>query len=380
MPIKIFIITFIFIGYIFLFLTKNEPFLYLSNFVVPDGQTYLFYINEINNGFPIMEIGPEQFLGLPNSFLLWAVYLIPYQFMGLFGVLLFHMLLIILAFRIINPACIILVPYLLISTILPSKDFLIFIITSLLIYNLFYKKWVYSMLVALISFLVRDGAGVVNAAIVFGCLFLNYYSINKKFIFINLLLFGIILSTIIESIAGDYFIFIRNKDVSDIYSNVNLPPYGSILGYISRIFANVTNLGFRQPIFDIDYNLSILGFFYFISGIFSILTFIYFFKQILSNKYDSYRNNLLFKVYFIALFSTSMNPLVSARYLLPVVAAIMGNLFLGSKSEISNYLKPIPIIFVFCLIAILFQVTLGVYPSLNDVGSNIDAEFFIWKY
>jgi hypothetical protein len=281
MLIKIFIIFFIFISYIFLFLTKNEPFLYLSNFIVPDGQTYLFYINEINNGFPLLEIGPEQFFGLPNSFLLWFSYLIPFQFLGSLGILFLNIAILILLFRIINPICILLIPYLLISLTLPSKDFLIFSITSLLIYNIYYKNWIFSVILALASFLVRDGSGLINAVVILACFIFNHYKISKKFIFINTFLAGAISSLIIEFIMGDYFVFARNKEVSGIYTNENLPLYGSITGYISRVFANITNLAFRQPIFDVDYNLSILGLFYFISGFFGILTFIYFFKKIL---------------------------------------------------------------------------------------------------
>jgi hypothetical protein len=262
--------------------------------------------------------------------------------------------------------------------ILPSKDFLIFSITSLLIYNIYGKNWFFCIFLALVSFLVRDGAGLINAVIILACYIFNSYKISKKLIFINIFLAGIISSLIIENIMGNYFVFARNKEVSDIYTNENLPSYGSITGYISRVFANITNLAFRQPIFDIDYNLSILGLFYFISGFFSVLTFIYFIKKVLSNNRDSYKNNVLLIVYFTSLFSISLNPLVSSRYLLPIIAAIIGNLFYKSKSEMGNYLRSIPIVIILCVITISTYLILGIYPPLNEIGNEIGPEFF-WK-
>ena len=42
-------------------ISNNIPFFYLSNFIVPDGASYLYYLGKIQEGYTILEVAQEQF-------------------------------------------------------------------------------------------------------------------------------------------------------------------------------------------------------------------------------------------------------------------------------------------------------------------------------
>lgn len=372
------VVTTILLFFTLLFFYGNQPIVFLSNYIVPDGVTYLFYLNEINNGYPLMEIGAPQFFGLPNSFMLWVIYLYPYYVLGFIGVLLVNIILVIASSKLTHPIVFLYFPYLLLSVTLPSKDLIIFALTVFLLDQLHKSKWISVLIIILTSFLVRDGAGYINLAIACGYFVHKNTKFTLQKLVVVIFFLCLLMSTNMEGLFGDSFVYVRNKEVSIIHTNENMPEYGTAIGYVARIFSTITNLSFRQPVWDIESNLSILGLFYYISGIVGLALFIYMVQLLVdSNLRQENEVNNLILIYFIAIFISSLNPMVSARYMIPVNAALIGNLYISNQAWIVKKFKFIlPFSFFISTVVTLVSMQLEIFPPLNEVGDVVDLFSF----
>lgn len=157
----------IFLGTLTLF-TNNEPLIFFSNFIVPDGASYLYYLVKIREGYSILEVAQEQFPSIPNSALLWYFYTPIFQTSGVIGLFLINLVLVLVLVinKFIDPRALIFLPYFIVSAVLPSKDLLVLTLIIPLAITLIGNRIFLAIAISLALFFVRDGAGLVAMLVV----------------------------------------------------------------------------------------------------------------------------------------------------------------------------------------------------------------------
>lgn len=301
------LLTIILLG-ILTFITANKPLIFLSNFIIPDGVSYLFYLEMIRDGYAILEVAQEQFPSIPNSALLWYFYAPIYQSFGVISIFLVNLILVLIINKFINPKAICFLPYFIVSAILPSKDLLVLALLIPLVATLLSNRIFLAMTISLALFFIRDGAGVTAMVIVAS--YLAYKKLRLKSATIALLAFMIafFINGFIPTLLEGSFIYERNNSVSKIFSN-SIINSGSILDYPIRVFANASNLAFRQPIIDIDGNLAIYPLSLYISGISNLAVFVITIKAIIQ-KNITYKIRLISLFFLVSIFAISLSPFV----------------------------------------------------------------------
>jgi hypothetical protein len=172
-------------------------------------------------------------------------------------------------------------------------------------------------------------------------------------------------NSFMPDLLGGSFIYERNLSVSQIYSNPIINS-GSILDYPIRVFANVSNLSFRQPIFDIDGNLAIYPLSLYISGTSNLAVFILTIKT-LSQKNTSNEIRLISLFFLVSIFAISLSPFVGPRYQLPMTVIAVSYLLSNSFSKKIFYKYFLISLLCSMLAILLYSVTIG-YPVPSSPG------------
>lgn len=353
-------------------ITNNVAFLNLSNFIVPDGVAYLYYLEKIQEGFTILQVAQAQFPGIPNSALLWYFYSPIFQYFGAVGTFLANLLIIFIISKNINPKALIFVPYFLISAVLPSKDLLVLASSILLVNALIKNKILISLLISLAIFFIRDGAGVVAIGMVFAYLIYRHGGIGRKKLVIFALLLAFLLNEIVSMLFIGSFIYDRNYEVALIHGN----PFantGTIMDFPIRLFANATNLAFRQPFIDVDGNLAIYPLSLYISGVtnFAVLLCsikVLFLKKITDNAYIS------ILLYVTSLLIVSFNPFVGPRYQLPMTVITLSYIICSNIYKKIFYKFFWISLITSMLIVPIYILTIG-YPAPSSGGPTLNELF-----
>ena len=310
----------IFLGILTLF-TNNEPLIFFSNFIVPDGASYLYYLEKVHEGYSILEVAQEQFPSIPNSALLWYFYTPIFQTSGVIGLFLINLVLVLVINKFIDPRALIFLPYFIVSAVLPSKDLLVLTLIIPLAITLIGNRMFLAIAISLALFFIRDGAGLVAMLVVAS--YLTYKHLRLKPGAVALLAFFVafLMHGFIPALLAGSFIYERNNSVSEIFSN-SLINTGSILDYPIRVFANASNLSFRQPIIDLDGNLAIYPLSLYISGITNLTVFIITIKAVIQ-KNISNEIRLISLFFLVSLFAISLSPFVGPRYQLPMTVVTL---------------------------------------------------------
>lgn len=354
----------IFLG-ILTFVTSNEPLIFFSNFIIPDGISYLFYLEKIRQGNTILEVAQEQFPSIPNSALLWYFYAPIIQTSGAIGIFIVNLTLVSIINKFIDPRALFFLPYFLVSAILPSKDLLVLALLIPLVTSLISNQIFLAVAISLALFFIRDGAGITAMVIVASYLTYRHLRLKPSTIAWLAFLVAFFMNSFIPDLLGGGFIYERNLSVSQIYSN-QIINSGSILDYPIRVFANISNLSFRQPIFDIDGNLAIYPLSLYISGTSNLAVFILTIKT-LSQKNTSNEIRLISLFFLVSIFAISLSPFVGPRYQLPMTVIVVSYLLSNSFSKKIFY-KYFLISLLCSMIAIfLYSFTIG-YPAPSSPG------------
>jgi hypothetical protein len=357
-------LTIIFLG-ILTFVTSNEPLIFFSNFIIPDGISYLFYLEKIRQGNTILEVAQEQFPSIPNSALLWYFYAPIFQTSGAIGIFIVNLTLVSIINKFIDPRTLIFLPYFIVSAILPSKDLLVLALLIPLVTSLISNQIFLAMAISLALFFIRDGAGIIAMVIVASYLTYRHLRLKPGTIAWLAFLVAFFTNSFMPDLLGGSFIYERNLSVSQIYSNPIINS-GSILDYPIRVFANVSNLSFRQPIFDIDGNLAIYPLSLYISGTSNLAVFILTIKT-LSQKNTSNEIRLISLFFLVSIFAISLSPFVGPRYQLPMTVIAVSYLLSNSFSKKIFYKYFLISLLCSMLAILLYSVTIG-YPVPSSPG------------
>lgn len=172
----------------------------------------------------------------------------------------------------------------------------------------------------------------------------------------------------IPALLAGSFIYERNNSVSEIFSN-SLVNTGSILDYPIRVFANASNLSFRQPIIDLDGNLAIYPLSLYISGITNLTVFIITIKAVIQ-KNISNEIRLISLFFLVSLFTISLSPFVGPRYQLPMTVVTLSCL-LGDSFFKKIFYKYFLISLCCSILAVpVYTFTIG-YPEPSSRGATL---------
>lgn len=350
------------------FFTNNEPLIFFSNFIVPDGASYLYYLEKVREGYTILEVAQEQFPSIPNSALLWYFYTPIFQISGVIGLFLINLVLALVINKFIDPRALIFLPYFIVSAVLPSKDLLVLTLIIPFAISLIGNRIFLAAAISLALFFVRDGAGMVAMLIV-----VSYFSHKhlrlKPGIVALLAFFGaFFINGFIPALLGGSFIYERNNSVSELFSNL-LINTGGILDYPIRVFANVSNLAFRQPIIDSDGNLAIYPLSLYISGITNLTVFIISIQAVIQ-KNISNKIRLISLFFLVSIFAISLSPFVGPRYQLPMTVVALSCLLGDSYFKKIFYKYFLISLFCSILAVPVYTFTIG-YPEPSSRGATL---------
>ncbi len=312
--------------YVLQVLSGNLPFLGVSNWLVPDGQTYHEVIDALaTDGFQALGVVvPEQFAGVPANPVLFVYYYPFYVLLGTGGYFVANQLLVLSS----RDACIligfVLTPYFLLSAPLPSKDLMVVALYIPLLEALINRRWLWGLVLATVLFLVRDGAGVVA----FGSLMAALTAPKRPRYRLFLLAAGTVVITIFNHLVYEYFsdafIVSRNLQIAEDEGNFDLGTEGAS-SYLIRLLGNGTNLAFRPVLFDMEGNLPLLSLAYWISGVSEVVCLMYSIRFLMSDDSDS-RSSDIALLFLSTLLIISLNPLVQPRYQLFFVVIMLAHL------------------------------------------------------
>jgi len=350
------------------FITGNEPILLFSNFIIPDGVSYLSYLEKIRDGYTILEVAQEQFPSIPNSALLWFFYSPIFLLYGIIGIFLVNLILVFIINKFIDPKALIFVPYFIVSAILPSKDLLVLALLIPLIIALTGNQILLAMAFSLMLFFIRDGAGMMAMAILASYLTYRYLRLKPAMIALIAFFVAFLIYHLIPTLLSGSFIYERNYSVSQMFSN-SLINSGGILDYPIRVFANASNLAFRQPIIDIDGNIAIYPLSLYISGITNLAVLILTIQAI-TKKNSSNELRLVCLFFLVSIFAISLSPFVGPRYQLPMTVVTLSYILAGVSSKKLFY-KYFFISLLCSMAAItLYTFTIG-YPEPSSQGATL---------
>lgn len=350
------------------FVTGNEPLLLFSNFIIPDGVSYLFYLEKIRDGYTILEVAQEQFSSIPNSALLWYFYVPIFQASGIFGIFLVNLILILIINKFIDPRALIFLPYFIVSAILPSKDLLVLALLIPLVTALIGNQVFLAIAISLALFFIRDGAGVTAMVIVISYLTYRCLRFNPGTVALLAFFVTFFMNSYIPDLLGGSFIYERNYSVAQMFSN-SLINSGSVLDYPVRVFANASNLALRQPIVDIDGNLAIYPLSLYISGITNLAVFIIAIKTVIKKNVTN-KIRLISLFFLVSIFAISLSPFVGPRYQLPMTVVTL-SCFLSDNVFKKIFYKYFLTTLICSILAVpIYSLTIG-YPEPSSRGASL---------
>lgn len=357
----------IFLG-ILTFFTNNEPLIFFSNFIVPDGASYLYYLEKVREGYSILEVAQEQFPSIPNSALLWYFYTPIFQALGAIGLFLINLVLVLVINKFIDPRALIFLPYFIVSAVLPSKDLLVLALIIPLTIALIGNQIFLAAAISLALFFIRDGAGLVAMLIVASYLSHKHLGLKPGKVALLAFFVAFLINGFIPTLLGGSFIYERNNSVSEIFSN-SLINTGGILDYPIRVFANASNLAFRQAIIDFDGNLAIYPLSLYISGITNLTVFMITIKAVIQKNIAN-EIRLISLFFLVSIFAISLSPFVGPRYQLPMTVVALSCLL--SDSSFKKIFYKYFLISLFCSILAVpvYTLTIG-YPEPPSRGATL---------
>lgn len=311
--------------YVLQFMSGNFPLGGISNWLIPDGLTYHEVVRTLaSDGFDaIGGVVPEQFAGVPVNPALFLYYFPFYTIFGVFGYLIANLL---LAYSCGNKyvlLAIVLTPYFLISFALPSKDLLVLALFIPLIDLLIRRRFLWTIPLSVLIFLVRDGAGV----IALGCIMATLLTPQRSLYRLYLIIVAAIAITVLNSWVYEYFseafIMSRNLQIAQEEGNFDVGGEG-VATYLVRLIGNSTNLSFRPVFFDISGNVPLLAVAYWISGWSQIVCTIFSVEYLVRDSTDT-RSSTMAMLFLVSLLIISLNPLVQPRYQLFFVVILLGH-------------------------------------------------------
>ncbi|MDO9204846.1 hypothetical protein [Methylotenera sp.] len=324
-----------------------------SNWVVPDGVT-------------LHEAAIQFTSGLLNTDDLqpgWGAFAFyyPSKWVGEVAYFLINLACLLVVGRRLGFVSILFFPYFIVAMALPSKDILILFVSLIFMIHLIDGRWFIALLIALLSYFIRDGSAFVLVSI-----FLAYQVMRRNIfppIFMVVIAFvvGALLFGLLNDFFGDTFIVARNLSVYEQNSS-SLLGYGSWFDYYVRVFGNATNLAFRPSLLDENGGISVVAVGYFVSGISMLTSLICSAHTIIYNK--SALAVKLAVALLVSLAVISLNPFVQGRYLFPYSVIFLGYLIYSGR------LKYVLRIYIFTIMISLIAMMAYSYSGIPGTAAS----------
>ena len=295
-----------------------------TNNVFVDGVNYLELISMLSSGL-------ESFGDLRSSQLLFYIYYVLYPYF--FLILLFNLVIVSVAFSFSNTSLLVFIiyaPFFVLSSILPSKDILVFGLLVVYMLILFRGYIFSSVIVSIFTFFVRDAMGLVM---------LMFIGIVWLRLDIRKLLFVLFFVVLVSSLYLYELLAITNSFMLERTLGYFQANGLEINNYLIRLIGNVTNLSSRAVFVSVQGYLSFTGIVLFLSGIgvfsaFLISTYVIFFRVSLI----STPLYLSASLYLLILVLFSASPLVQPRYLIPVSFLVLSSYWYRCSDKLDFYL------------------------------------------
>ncbi len=256
---------------------------------------------------------------------------------------------------------IMLFPYFVVAAALPSKDILVLLMALFFIISLVNGRLLVALLVALLSYFIRDGSLFVLMAI-FAAYQINQRNIIKPYLLVALaFICGAFIFVILPDVFGDVFIVSRNLDVYE-KNALSLLGNGTSFDYFVRVFGNATNLAFRPSVIDGNGGISVVGLVYFISGI-SMLTSLFCSVSTIAYSKNKRAVNLSVAL-LVSLAVISINPFIQGRYLLTFCVVLLG--YLINSGGLKNVLK----MYFISVVVTIFAIVAYAYSNIPGTEPN----------
>lgn len=237
---------------------------------------------------------------------------------------------------------------------LPSKDMMVLTVYFVAFSYLIKNDWIKVVPIAIAAYFIRDAMPFLLFPVIGVTIILHKTKIKPVWIVVAGLLVGALAFANLKVVAPDLFVVGRNLNVFNSRSSETLQGLGfGVVGYLARIFFNLTNFAFRLTFIDEAGLISIQSLFLYISGISSLVCAFIAIRYIFIAKGKTLK--LVSTSYVITLFIISINPFVQGRYLLPM--SVVASQF---------FFRRIPV-----------RVLVGLYVGMVVVG--LVARFYYWE-
>ncbi|MDP1766806.1 MAG: hypothetical protein Q8K83_07905 [Methylotenera sp.] len=324
-----------------------------SNWVVSDGVTLHEAATEFASGL----ISVDELQAGWGAF----VFYYPSKWVGVAAYFFINLACLLAVGRRLGFASILLFPYFIVAMALPSKDILILLVSLIFMIYLINGRWFIALLIALLSYFIRDGSVFVLVSIFLAYQIMQRNIVSPILLVVIAFIVGTLLFGILNDFFGDTFIVARNLSVYEQNSS-SLLGYGSWFDYYVRVFGNATNLAFRPSLLDENGGISVVAVGYFVSGISIITSLICSVHNITYSK-SALTVNLAVAL-LVSLAVISLNPFVQGRYLLPYCVIFLGYLIHSGRLKFVLY------IYIFAIMISLIAMIAYSYSGIPGTLAN----------
>ncbi len=263
---------------------------------------------------------------------------------------------------------ILLIPYYLVSTPLPSKDILVAVL-FLICTNFFVREGLWNKLgaiaVAAIMYFVRDGYAVMLAISLLLILAAEYLHLNARSLLIACVGGAACFWLVFELILADAFLVVRAVGVAEQGQTLDAGNLRGPDGYFIRLFGNATNLAFRPVFTDILGRFDVLSVAYATSGLTLACGLLACVQGITSKTQLERRLGQLGVLSWIWI---SVTPYVQPRYLLPICLLLPAFSFVNGRWMLTRMVT----------VAALAGIATTLYSTLGSYPPPAQPVSFVW--
>ena len=359
----LYLIVFILMILLFYFQTNLEN-LGFHNLVFTDGYTHSKAVREFING-------QRNIFEQRSAWLMPLIYSIPSYLLGSVGVLIFNNLLIYFFYKInlkhkINILTLFFfTPFYFFSSFLPNKENPVLFLVGLYLLFIYKEKYFLSFIVAVITFSIRDGQGILLIIMTL----LIIIKFPMRLALVMAFSFAIFIDSFLREIADVTKIFVLQRTIG-IIDNLN----GEYLSYPVRIFATFTNLGSRSIVYQNDY-ISLTGLSFYLAGIGIFIAFILaLYEIVIEYNKNSFFQNFTAILFLFSVILFSISPLIQPRYIIPMAFLyLIYNERLKNKNRI--LITTIGGLIFLILLRVIYLFTIGL-PETDSFFLDYDYIFY----
>ena len=316
-------VAFLFMVFVFVLFqanTNHGAVFGFSYWLIPDSITNF----ELTRGLVNGEFALSDFLAAPGVPLYFSIFF----YSGILGFITANVLLLLIGIRYFGLRALyiplLLYPYYLQLLVLPSKDMMVLGVYFAVLFYLIRGDWLKVFIISIGAYFIRDATPFLLLPLVGVAFLIRKTNIRPLWIVVAAFLCGMVAFASLELVAPNLFVVSRNLYIFQNASSEALQGLGTgALGYLARIFFNLTNGAFRLTFIDEGGFVSIESIFLYISGISSLVCCIIAARYVFKSKEKTIQ--LVSICYFVTLFIISINPFVQGRYQFPmsIVASII---------------------------------------------------------